>query len=90
MRGKLEIEAVPGVGISVKMGLHDVTGIDFLALMDGLAQGFHLSQEDRMIVGTLFAAGGINGIPGAELTTMEIHPALWNRIREKGKKIDDE
>lgn len=86
MEGTIKITAVPGLGVSLEMGVKSVSRFDVIAVFDALAQGFKLDDEERKIIGITFAMGGLNIMPGVKATALEVSPELVDLMgKMKGK-----
>lgn len=83
MRGKIIIEAVSEGNLTVDMQLQKVGFGDKIAVFDALVRGFDLDSEDRAVIGMIIAIGGPGGLPGMDVSTVELHPELTKLLREK-------
>jgi hypothetical protein len=89
MEGTIKIEALPGMGVSLEADVKNVSRLDILGIFDALAAGFGFDEEDRKRMGIMFAMGGVNAIPGAKATKVEIGKELFEMLK-KMKENDDE
>lgn len=83
MEGKIEIEVIDGLGVSVKSSLDRVTGLDVVCLCEALLQGFSVDEEGRKMIGTAIALGGPSVIPGVDMTVIRPTEELLRMMREK-------
>lgn len=83
MTGEILIKAIPGVGMSIEMDTHDVSRLDVLACFDLIAAGFHIEDDDRQVLGTVFAQGGLNTIPNMTVAKLELDKDVLNRLKNK-------
>lgn len=90
MTGEILIKAIPGMGLSIEMDVHDVSRADILGCLDGLAAGFHLDDNDRCMLGLRFAMGGLKTLSGVQVTKLELDKTALNNILKNKKDGSDE
>lgn len=83
MRGKIEIEVIDGLGVSVKSSLDNVTGLDVVCLCEALLQGFSVDEGGRRMIGTAIAMGGPSVIPGVDMTVIRPTEELLRMMKER-------
>jgi hypothetical protein len=89
MEGTIKIEAIPNLGFSVEADVRNVSRLDVLGVLDALAAGLKLDEEERKILGITFAAGGLSAVNGVKSMSLELDKGLFEMLKKKGKENNE-
>jgi hypothetical protein len=85
MKGTIKIESCDKSGFSIKMQMVSVTKMDTLLIFDALADAFGLTEEDRLVFGSIMRVGGVKKAFGGGLDMVKIDMGLIDKFRRESE-----